>query len=443
MKSVFLKKFLLYCVLFLNPLVILWLWYTNEQLRFEDYNTNIFMEAGRIAGLLAVYCALFQLILIGRVKWIESVFGLDRLTRIHKWNGYSLALLLVAHPVFLSIGYGQRDFISFSEQFTEFLSWEGVAAAAGALALFVAVIMLSITVVKRKMNYEIWYYIHLTTYCAILLAFEHQLETGSDFTSNTLFKNYWYALYGFVFLNLIFFRFSRPLYHSARHRFKVDKVVRETNDVVSVYITGRNIDRFCFEPGQFVIVRFMSKKCWIQAHPFSLSCEPNGNFVRLTIKRAGDFTAQVSSINPGTSVIIDGPHGIFTLRRVIKEKTLLIAGGIGITPLRAMIPQLINRKKDTILLYANRQHKDAALTEELASFTKNGHFKTHFIMSSDTSWTGEKGHIDRDKILRLAPDAAERDVYLCGPPGMMTATRKALLQIGLKPAQIHYENFSF
>jgi len=108
-----------------------------------------------------------------------------------------------------------------------------------------------------------------------------------------------------------------------------------------------------------------------------------------------------------------------------------------------MIPQLISRKNDTILLYANRQQKDVAFNEELSSFAKNSNFKTYFIMSSDPLWKGEKGHIDLEKIMRFAPDAADCDIYLCGPPGMMTATRKALLQAGLKPAQIHYESFSF
>ena len=144
----------------------------------------------------------------------------------------------------------------------------------------------------------------------------------------------------------------------------MDRVVRETDDVVSVYIRGRNLSCFRFAGGQFMILRFLAKGFWWQAHPFSLSCPPNGDYLRVSIKNSGDFTAKVPNLQPGTRVLIDGPHGIFTSRRSAKNKVLLIAGGIGITPLRSMANDLAVGGKNVVLLYGNRRHKDVVFQSE-------------------------------------------------------------------------------
>jgi len=74
----------------------------------------------------------------------------------------------------------------------------------------------------------------------------------------------------------------------------------------------------------------------MEAHPFSMSRRPDGTRLRLTIKAVGDFTRRIPGLKPGVRVLIDGPHGIFTARRSSSQKILMIAGGIGITPIRSL-----------------------------------------------------------------------------------------------------------
>lgn len=436
------KKILLYGALLLNPCIIIYLWYGNAQIRWSNELTNLFSEAGRLAGLFAVYCILLQIILIGRVKWVERIFGLDRLSRVHKWNGYLAGIFILSHPVCLTIGYTRRDYTGIIEQFMQFLTWEDVTAALIGLVLFIAIIITSITIVQRRMKYETWYYVHLILYLAILLAFGHQLVVGNDLAGNAVFATYWKVLYGFVILNLLFFRFFKPLYVFYRHKFLIDRVVRETDDVVSLYIGGKNLHRFRFEPGQFLIVRFLCRSLWRQAHPFSFSAQPDGKYIRISIKNVGDFTSQVLAIPPGTPVIIDGPHGIFTARKCASEKVLLVAGGIGITPLRALIPRLLELKKQVVLLYSNRVAQGIVFKDELEKLSKNSSFIAHLVVTRDPAWQGEKGAIDQEKISRLVPDVKDRDVYLCGPPPMMDTIRKTLRGLSVKPSHIHYEQFS-
>jgi len=292
------------------------------------------------------------------------------------------------------------------------------------------------------LNYEWWHSVHLLAYLAIVLAFGHQFEVGGDFTANTVFAGYWYGLYAFVGTSLIGYRVINPLVLCWKYRFVVDRVVLETDDVVSVYIGGRNLSGFRVVGGQFMILRFLAQGFRWQAHPFSLSCPPSGDYLRVSVKNSGDFTAQVRNLQPGTRVLIDGPHGIFTSRRSAKNKVLLIAGGIGITPLRSMADALGASGKNVVLLYGNRRRKDVVFQSELDPLAREKHLTVHYVFSAEPDESGEQGYIDRARIQRLVPDVAERDVFLCGPPPMMAGVVKTLAGLDVPAKQIFYERFA-
>ncbi len=400
---------------------------------------------GRLAGLLAAFGVLLQLVLAGRIGWVEHVFGLDRLLRFHRIAGFSLVLLLIAHPVLLAFGHAMQADVGVREQYIDFLrEWRGVAAAAAGLALMLAAVGLSVAIVRRRLRYEVWHATHLTFYVAIALAFGHQLAVGSDFTDNRWFAGYWVALYAFTFGNLAVYRLVRPLLLFARHRFTVERVASETGEATSVYIGGRAMERFKAEGGQFVLVRFLAPGFRWESHPFSISQPPDGVRIRLTIRHLGDFTRRIPQLQPGTRVIVDGPHGVFTARRCRAPKALLIAGGIGITPLRAMADGLLAAGRDVVLLYANRSREGIVFREELERLAAvaGGRLRVVHILSLDPDWPGETGQLDGRRIARLVPDAAEREAFLCGPPPMMKALRAALVKLGAPRARIHYERFS-
>ena len=281
-------------------------------------------------------------------------------------------------------------------------------------------------------------------YVAIGLAFLHQVSSGSDFTDHAAFRYYWYALYAFVIVNLLGYRFVRPALAFFRHRFTVTRVVPEPGDVTSVYIGGRNLERFAIEAGQFMIVRFLAKGYRWEAHPFSMSCFPDGRQLRLSIKRLGDFTRRIPELKPGTSVLIDGPHGVFTARQCAADKVLLIAGGIGITPVRSLAEELVGAGRDVVLVYGNRNGQTVVFKDELDELVARagGRLRVHYVMSDDPGWPGEKGRIDRDRLARLVPDIAGREVYFCGPPVMRKGIRAALASLGVAASRIHDERFA-
>lgn len=210
---------------------------------------------------------------------------------------------------------------------------------------------------------------------------------------------------------------------------------------MSVQLEGRELDNFSVEAGQFALLRFWAPYFRWQAHPFSFSREPGGG-LRFSIKKLGDFTARLhAGLKPGTPVILDGPYGVFTAARMRRRKALLVAGGIGITPLRALAGQLTAEGEDCILVYANRRRSDIVFADELAALEKAG-LKVVHVLADEPGWTGEKGVVDAAMLARLAPDFAGRDAFLCGPPPMMAALRRGLKAAGMPEENIHYEAFS-
>jgi len=405
----------------------------------------VLVALGRLMGLLGSYAILIQFLLAGRSAWLEKTFGLDRLLKIHHVSGKWGILLILTHPILLTLGYAATLNNTVLGQLQIFIfNYENVLNAVIGLFLFIIVVAMSLYISRRHLRYETWYYVHLIVYLAVFLAFGHQIKVGADLLASQLFFGYWLVLYTAVLLAHLFFRFYKPLYLYFRHQFTIEKVVRENHNTVSLYISGRQMSAFQIAPGQFIIVRFLVKRLWWQAHPFSLSCAPNGEYLCLTIKQSGDFTRSLENLPVNTKALIDGPHGVFTARFARRKKFLFIAGGVGITPVFSLIEDLARQNiTDIKLLYSNRSAQNIIFQKDLAELAQRYGIAVAHTITGDQSWSGERGKIDRAKLLRLVPDWLERETYLCGPKGMLRGLKQMLLAMGFPKRRLHYEEFSF
>ncbi len=421
--------------------VIFTAWWLQSGSLLLSSQAGLFIALGRITGLVAVYLILWQLILIGRVRFLEQTFGFDRLSLWHHFNGFAAWTFIFLHPLFLIVGYGLNSQNTFLGQVANFLiAWE-LAPAFIAVMIFLITIVLSWGAIQKYLKYEVWYYIHLLTYLAIILAFGHQLKLGGDFQQK-LFAAYWLVLYLEALCLLIPYRFIKPLYLFWRHEFYVDKVIKENDQTISVYLRGKNLEQFKFQPGQFAIFRFLSFNLIGEAHPFSFSQAFNGQELRITIKALGDYTTKLpAKLKVGTKVLIDGAHGIFTPQRTTNQKLAFIAGGVGITPLRALAESESKNGRDIVILYGATKTSDLIFKAELEKIAiTNCRFTP--VLSADESWLGEKGRIDKNKIISLIPDYAERDFYLCGPGPMMASLRASLKELRINSRYVYFEKFS-
>jgi len=440
------KKFFFYILFVANLAIITFLWLatSGNTLLTNPTIDIVYIVFSRIAGLLAVYFTLLQFLIIGRVKWLERTFGFDKLSTAHYWIGVIAFTFIVLHLLLLLAGYSLIYKATWWQQFVDFnTSWEELFPATVSVFLFIVVIISSISITKKMLKYELWYYVHLISYLAVLLAFGHQLEIGYDLRTNSIFSTYWILLYVFVIINFIFYRFLWQFYIFYKHKFYISKVQKETVDTVSIYIKGTNIQNFIYKPGQFVILRFLTTNLIFQAHPYSISSLPNSKYIRITIKSLGDFSSKIKNIAIGTKVLIDGPNGIFTKKENQGNKILFIAGGIGITPIRTLIEELLTEKKNIVLLYAVKSQNEIIFKKELELIEQKNkdNFKIKYIIKDKEN--ADFNTIDENCIKILVPDVATREVYLCGPILMSKTMKKYLINLKTNKNKIYYEKFSF
>ena len=295
---------------------------------------------------------------------------------------------------------------------------------------------------RRRLSRETWYAVHLYAYLAVALSFAHQLAVGTDFSDDSVARVWWVGLYVALFGAILAWRIGRPIVFNARHRLEIQAVRPEADGVVSLYITGRHLDGVKAVAGQFFLWRFLIGTGWAKAHPFSLSAAPNDRFLRITVKGLGDDTRRIQLLRPGVKVFAEGPYGTFTARRRVRRNVVLIAGGIGITPLRAILETLPAGPGEVTLLYRAATDRDLAFRVELLRLAESRGVRLHFLVGTVVG----DDHTDQlglPALQTLVPDIAKRDVYLCGPPAMLGAVRRRLRTLGVPPARVHFERFDY
>ncbi|KAF3468094.1 ferredoxin reductase family protein [Streptomyces sp. Tu 3180] len=396
---------------------------------------DVLVLLGRLTGLYAALLMAFQLLLVARLPWLDRRIGMDRLTLWHRRLGFGLLWTLLAHAVFLTLGYAGMSSTDPVTQLVDLAETvEGVLRAVVALALILVVGAVSARRARRRLAYETWHFIHLYTYVAVVLAFTHQVAVGSTFTASPAATAYWYGLWGTALTAVFAGRLVLPLWRNLRHRLRVTAVVPENDDVVSVHITGRDLDRLPARAGQFFLWRFLTRDRWWQANPFSLSAAPDGRTLRLTVKAAGDGSAALRHLKPGTRVFAEGPYGAFTALHRTRPDVLLVAGGVGVTPIRALLEELHGH---AVVLYRVTSDSDAVLHDELRELALARGAELHLITGPSVP-----DRLAPGELSRLVPDLTGRDVYVCGPPGMTTAVLRGLRELGVPERQIHFERFS-
>jgi predicted ferric reductase len=416
----------------------LWLQDTTYVNGLGDWLTN----AGRITGLLAGYTIVVLLALMARVPALERGVGTDRLARWHAMGGRYTVSLAVAHTLLIIWGYAVSTHTNVVHETSSLvLTYPDVLMGTVAVFLLLAVGIVSARAARRKLSYETWHFIHLYTYLAVALAFSHQFSTGADFISNAKARWLWSALYICVAALLFWYRFLTPIRAAFRHQLRVVEVRRENSDVFSVIMGGQHLDELGTEAGQFFRWRFLTRDLWWAANPYSLSAAPRSDFLRITVKVAGAHSAALVALRPGTRVLAEGPYGSFTAGRRRQRKVLLLAGGVGITPLRALFETLPGGPGEVEMIYRANTVDDLVLCHELDGIARGRGATVHYLLGPPKR--GNRDHLSAPRLRHLIPDIRERDVFLCGPEPMMVAARAGLRSAGVARRHIHDESFSF
>lgn len=408
---------------------------------------GLWTAIGQVTGLIGTDLLLIQLILAARLPAIDQSIGHDRAIEAHQKLGKPVLIMLALHAITLTIGYGLNDKLSFIPEAVSMLSDKDLLLAGIGLALIGSIVITSLTLIRRKLDYDMWFIIHLTAYIAILASIPHQFSYGAIFGEGTIARWYWIILYGVTFGSILLFRVIKPIVSSLRHDLTVSEVRTEAPGVITLTIKGRELNRLTARSGQFFMWRFWTAGLWWHAHPFSLSASPTNSSLRITIRALGNGSEKIQRIQPGTRVSIQGPYGLFTEMARTSRKLVLIAAGIGITPIRALLEDSAFNPGEATVIIRKPSIKDNYLMDEIQEICAQRGARL-YVMTGPRSkdpenWRPGNSSFEDYELKDLVPSLQESDVYICGPAHWSRLVAKDAKKSGLANHQIHWERFNW
>lgn len=402
---------------------------------------------GIMAGLVGTDFILVMLVLAARVPIIDRTIGHDRAVAVHRSLGKPALYLLLAHAVLLLIGYGLSSGINPIAEIGPMLALPDMPLAFIGIALLVAVVVTSLVAVRRKFSYEGWHLVHLLSYIAVAFALPHQLSVGGLLANGTGQRVYWIALYVLAFGAIAIFRFIEPAVSSLRHGIRVAAIVPVSPGVVSIHFRGRNLRSLGSTGGQFFIWRFWTGSTWWHSHPISLSAMPTDSTARITVRDLGAGSSRISAVPVGTAVSIEGPYGIFSDVARTAPRLAVIAAGIGVTPVRALLESArIAPGEATILLRAGSPD-ETYLWDEIGDIAA-AKGATLYSMVGHRARRGPAWMTDEDArrgvtLTSVFPRLGDSDLYICGPTNWLDEVVADARAHGVPEHRIHAERFDW
>ncbi len=393
---------------------------------------------GSLTGLVGMYLALLMVLLVSRIPAVERVLGQDGLVRWHKWLSPWPLSLIGLHAVFIVIGYAEAAKSGLWSQLgTLVSSYPDMLAATVGLALMAFAGIVSIRAIRSRLRRETWWVIHLYLYLALALSFAHVLALGPSFVGHPLTQVLWSLAWLATAGSVIGFRIVLPIVRSLRYGLTVREVRVEAPGVVSVICAGRGVERMAISGGQFFEWRFLARDLWWQAHPYSVSALPRPPYLRMTVKTVGDHSAAVARLRPGTRVMVEGPYGAFTRDASQRRRTVLVAGGIGLTALRALLEDLPPGSQPVVVVRVNKP-EEFVFRSEVTELVRHRKGTVHEVVGDR-----HKVRLDAKVLATMVPDIRQRDVFICGPIGFVEGVVAMAHRLGVHRSAIHYEEFGF
>jgi predicted ferric reductase len=432
------------CLLILATLLGAMVWastrsFTHDQVSLGPARAGV-LAAGRATGLLAGVMLMLQFALSARLKPLDRLVGFDRLLRYHRCVGIIAGVLASLHPV-LVYGSGRHVLGALSWQL-----WPELLGA-GALVLLWVVVCTSVWAKFLELSYRRWRGVHQWVFAAAGLVVTHGVAVGSDLQGGKLQALWLGVALGYAAL-FAWVKFIKP--RSLRqHRFRVVSVQAQSANVWTVELAPPAGCRFAYMPGQCAFLTLHGQGLPAEEHPFTISSSSHGGpeTVAFTIKASGDFTRRIGEFGSGDWATVDGPYGHFShLVGAPTGPIVMIAGGIGITPMLSMLRYMAatGDRRAVTLIWANRERGDIVYREELESLAAAWHeLAVHHVLSRQPGGEGLSGHIDRRMLeALLPPDRLAGLVFLCGPEAMMDSVHRALRTLGVSRRRIHTERFA-
>lgn len=388
-----------------------------------------------VAAVVGTSLVLFLLLLISRWPVLERAFGQDHLVGLHKRLAPWAVYLIAAHVLLIITASAlEANRAWFAGIAVVIRTNSGIVPALAGFLTMVVVGIMSWHRVRGRMRHETWWTLHLLIYAGIVLAFFHQVVAGDTFSDGAA-RAFWVSLYAVVLGLILWNRVLVPVVRSRRHRLSVTEAVRESEDVVSVWMTGRDLARVRMLPGQFMNFKFRHRGLAYEAHPFSVS-GTDGDRLRITVKALGDASTILMGVPVGTRVTFEGPYGVMTPPRAEGSRYVLVAGGVGIGPIVSLVSGLGSRGVPLDVIYRASVPEDLVLADELREYEAAGTIRLHLLAGPRAIHP-----LDPEHLSSLLGDITDATVFTCGPASLNDTVKASARALGVPASHIHSELF--
>ena len=433
-------------LVYLSVALVLALFFADKGISYFSKPSSIFTGLGIVAGLVGTDLLLVMLLLASRLPILDRTFGHDKVLAVHRQLGKPVFYFIVAHMLLLLIGYGMSEGLNpVAEYFSMLKNLNDMLLATAGIVLMAVVIVTSLVIVRKKMPYEFWYVVHLLSYIAVIAALPHQFTNGMLFAPGTWARPYWLVMFIGTLAIITIFRVIVPIARTMRHRLVVSEVRMEAEDVITITMRGRDLDKLPAKGGQFMNWRFWQPNMLLKAHPFSFSAAPDGRTLRITVRNLGRQTNRIMKMKVGTPVSFEGPYGMLTEASRTTSSAVLIGSGIGITPIRALLEDPRFGATDITVILRGGNEENVYLWQEVYDLcvAKNASLRVlvghrprgvHTWLSADAFNSG-------DRLVTLAPHIKDSDVFICGPLPWMDLVISDVKRAGVPAERIHAERF--
>jgi predicted ferric reductase len=374
---------------------------------------------------------------VARFRAAAAPFGQDALLQFHRQIGYVGLAFILVH---FAISAKWNEFTPARAASAPALVWFGMVAMLALIALIASSVWRS----RLRLSYEAWHVTHTVLALVLIVGALGHVFFVDEYVS-TLWKQILWALMSgaFVFL-LVWVRLVKPRRAKARP-WRLERVTAERGETTTLTLEPPPGVAFRFAPGQFGWFVFDRSPFSLTQHPFSFSSSAEREEVEIAVKALGDFTSQVSELAAGTTVHVDGPHGVFSIDDDEGPGFGLIAGGVGIAGLISMVRTMADRRdvRPVVLFYANGAWENVAFREELDQLKARLSLDVvHVLTRPPADWPGETGYVTAEVFARHLPPGYRRfQFFICGPEPMMDAAEAALVELGVPADRVHTERF--
>lgn len=398
-------------------------------------------------GVLATSALVCAVVLPSRLRSLTRTFGIEQVIHIHRYVGLIATLLVVVHVALVVVANPSNAALLNID-----VAPNRARAATGATVALGALIALTLLRKHLKHRYEVWRWVHVT-----LAGFALVLSGLHIWLLNHLVRDVvmrvWFIALAIAVLGVLAYRWVWRPFFGARSEYVVREVRPETDSVSTLVIEPRRSGHrrgyrsLEFAAGQFAWLR-LEPSITAQEHPFTIASSAHlGVWTEFTIRHTGDFTHEIRQLQPGSPVWVDGPHGAFTVDLARTTGLVLVAGGVGITPMMSMLRTLAHRRdqRPHRLIMVARTTDDLLFRSEIARLREQLDLTVvELLRRPPAEWTGATGSVDEELLAGLLPGPFRRnqlDYFICGPPAMVTDVLTALDALDVPHPRIHTEQF--